>query len=290
MFLLSVYALGEYGVALFVGTPFVAGAIGAYIFNRHYDATRRETFQLAALTMAIAGGAMFTLGFEGGVCLLMALPLAMGVSILGALVGEKIARRDLRSPINSVFALALLSPVTVSGRNAPAPPSHEVQSSIDIDAPPEVVWSRVIAFPALPEPSTFVRQLGVAFPRWAHIEGTGIGATRYCEFSTGAFVEPITAWDVGRRLAFDVTQSPPPLREWSPYASVVPPHLEGYFRARRGEFRLVRLTGNRTRLEGSTWYELRIQPVAYWGIFADMIVGRIHRRVLEHIRRQVEGG
>ena len=91
----------------------------------------------------------------------------------------------------------------------------------------------------------------------------------------------------GRRLVFDVTRQPPPLREWSPYANVVPPHLDGYFLARRGEFRLVRLTGNRTRLEGSTWYELRIEPVVYWSVFADLIVGRIHRRVLEHIRNEV---
>ncbi|HKN68357.1 MAG TPA: hypothetical protein VJW73_18860, partial [Gemmatimonadaceae bacterium] len=138
-------------------------------------------------------------------------------------------------------------------------------------------------FPELPEPPRLVRRMGIAYPRRARIEGTGGGAVRYCEFSTGPFVEPIRIWETARRLSFDVVQSPAPLREWSLYPSLIPPHLDGYFRARRGEFRLVRLSGNRTRLEGSTWYELRIAPVGYWGVFADLIVSRIHHRVLQHI-------
>jgi putative flippase GtrA len=282
MFLLSVYGLRDYGVALFVGTPFVASAIASYIFNRRYVARDRETIQLGVLTMLVAGGVMFAFGFEGGICLLMALPLGIGLSVLGAILGGTIAVRDSHSSIYSLFSLVLLSP---SSLHAPQTRSrlHEVRSSIEIDAPPEIVWSHVIAFPPLPAPSSFVQRLGLAYPVRARIVGAGIGATRYCEFSTGAFVEPIRVWEPGLRLAFDVTHSPPPLREWSPYAHVVPPHLDGYFRARRGEFRLVRLTGNRTRLEGSTWYELRIGPEAYWTLYADLIVKRIHHRVLAGI-------
>jgi len=48
----------------------------------------------------------------------------------------------------------------------------------------------------------------------------------------------------------------------------------------------IPLPGGRTRLEGSTWYELDLAPQAYWSIWSDLIVHRIHRRVLEHIRRE----
>jgi hypothetical protein len=112
---------------------------------------------------------------------------------------------------------------------------------------------------------------------------------RYCVFPRGAFVEPITRWDPGATLAFDVTASPPPMTEWSPYRNVHPPHLDGFLRARRGEFRLVALDGGRTRLEGRTWYEIEMGPEAYWQLWSDSMIHRIHMRVLEQIKREAEG-
>jgi hypothetical protein len=78
------------------------------------------------------------------------------------------------------------------------------------------------------------------------------------------------------------------MQEWSPYADISPPHLDGYFRSRRGEFRLVALADGRTRLEGSTWYEMRLEPAAYWVLFGDALIGRIHRRVLQHVKAVTE--
>lgn len=69
---------------------------------------------------------------------------------------------------------------------------------------------------------------------------------------------------------------------------LAPPHLRDYVRARRGEFRLVPLEDGRTQLEGSTWYELDMSPLAYWRPFADYMIHRIHERVLAHIQREVD--
>jgi hypothetical protein len=44
-------------------------------------------------------------------------------------------------------------------------------------------------------PPVWIYGLGVAYPLRARIEGEGVGAVRHCEFTTGAFVEPITAWE-----------------------------------------------------------------------------------------------
>jgi hypothetical protein len=78
------------------------------------------------------------------------------------------------------------------------------------------------------------------------------------------------------------------MNEWSPYREVHPPHLDGYLRSKRGEFRFVKLPGNRTRLEGSTWYEIDIAPRAYWSLMSDSIIHRIHLRVLEHVKSEAE--
>jgi hypothetical protein len=122
----------------------------------------------------------------------------------------------------------------------------------------------------------------------ARIEGEGVGAVRHCEFSTGAFVEPVTVWEPGHRLGFDVVSQPPPMEEWSPYRNLHPPHLDASLRSVRGEFRLIALEGGRTRLEGSTWYTLSLGPELYFRLWSDAVIHRVHLRVLDHVRRLAE--
>jgi dienelactone hydrolase/uncharacterized membrane protein YhaH (DUF805 family) len=289
MVLLAVTHLRQYGLALFFGTPFAIGALTAFLFNRRYPASPGESRQVALMTLALTAGSLFLLGSEGVVCLLMALPLGLIVGLMGAAVGRAAALRGCSDLSSAALALAvvplgaLLEPRALTGRVL-----HEVRSSVVIDAPPAEVWTHVVAFRPIPEPSDAAFRLGVAYPRYARIEGAGVGAVRYCVFSTGAFVEPITHWEPGRRLAFDVAESPPPMRELTPFAGVAPPHLDGYLRSTRGEFRLVPLADGRTRLEGSTWYELRLAPEAYWQLFSDYLIHRIHGRVLQHIQMETE--
>jgi uncharacterized membrane protein YhaH (DUF805 family) len=288
MLAFSVFGAGSYGISLFLGTPFLIGAITAFLFNRRYPASAAETHQIVFMTLGCLGGAILLTAAEGAFCLLMAAPLAAVIGMMGASLGRQIALRDRGALANAMLGVVLLPLTATLDAGRPATPLREVRSSVVIDASPEIVWRNVIAFPPLPEPSELVFRLGIAYPMRAEIHGEGVGAVRYCVFSTGAFVEPITHWEPGRRLSFDVAAQPRPLQEWSPYANVTPPHLDGYFRSRRGEFRLVALPDGRTRLEGSTWYEMHLEPAAYWMLFGDAFIGRIHRRVLEHIATNAE--
>lgn len=286
----SVLARGVYGASLFLGTPFLMGVVTAFLFNRKHPGGVRDTLQVVAMTLALTAGVIFILGSEGAICLVMAFPLSLVVGAMGGLLGRRIALAQPGSmgpAALSVIALPLSSFALPGGT---PPPLREVRSSVEISAPAEVVWRNVIAFPPIPDPEAFLFKAGIAYPKSARIEGTGVGAVRYCVFSTGAFVEPITVWEPGRRLSFDVVESPPPMQEWSIYSRVSPPHLDGYLASRRGEFRLVPLPGGRTRLEGSTWYQLRVAPQGYWALMSDYLIHRIHQRVLTHIQREAEAG
>jgi len=289
MAVLGVLFKGQYGFALFFGAPFGMGALTAFIFNRGYSGTIKETIQVTVFMFVLVAGLLFLFAFEGAVCIAMAIPLGLLVGLLGAAMGRAIAlwgRRTIPPAIAAMLLLPLsvaLEPAKLTGRTL-----HEVQSSVVINARPERVWSHVIAFEPISEPTDPIFRLGIAYPLNAHIEGVGVGAVRYCVFSTGPFVEPITDWEPGKRLGFDVASSPDPLHELSLYENVSPPHLHGYLRSRRGEFRLVELPGGRTRLEGSTWYEIEMAPEAYWRVWTDFLIRRIHRRVLEHIKTEVE--
>ncbi len=290
MMALSVYALRLYGTSLFIGTPFVMGAVTAFLFNRRYPASVRETLQVVAMTTLCVAGIAMLMAVEGALCLAMAAPLALVLGAMGAPLGRKIALHDNRLSPGSLLAVMMLPlAATIDGNRALDPTSlREVRSSIEIAASADVVWKNVIAFPPLPEPTDLVFRVGISYPKWAEIRGSGIGAVRYCVFSTGPFVEPITRWEPGRRLSFTVDSSPPPLSEWSPFANVTPPHLDGYFASRRGEFRLIPLPNGHTRLEGSTWYEMRLYPEGYWSVFGDKLISKIHGRVLQHIKEQAE--
>jgi uncharacterized membrane protein YhaH (DUF805 family) len=288
MMLLSVYALETYGLALFFGTPFVIGAVTAFVYNRGALGTLRQTLQLVMLTMGIIAGVVLMVQLEGLLCLLMAAPLGASVAAMGAVLGRRIAEHEPQPALGLWVGLATLPALAVEDARQPTTALREVRSAVEVDAPPMVVWERVLAFPPLEEPSELLFRLGIAYPQRAEIKGTGVGAVRYCVFSTGPFVEPITHWEPGVRLAFDVTAQPDALQEWSPYAHVSAPHLDGYFASRRGEFRLVALPDGRTRLEGSTWYEMQLEPAAYWALIGDVIIAKIHARVLEHVRDVAE--
>lgn len=285
----SVFALRSYGGVLFFATPVVMGAACGWWLNRGAPRGVGPTLGAATLTVLVAGGALLLFAIEGLVCLLMTLPIAWVLALVGALVGRFAAIASPTPRPMQALLLLLALPLTAGFESSLPTPERlrEVVSHTIIDAPPEAVWPHVIGFSDLPPPHELIFEAGIAYPMRARIEGAGVGAVRHCEFSTGAFVEPITRWEPPHRLSFDVVSQPRPMHETSPYRHLHPPHLDGYFRSRKGEFRLIALPDGRTRLEGSTWYALDLAPTAYWAVWSDALVHAIHTRVLDHIERRV---
>lgn len=287
--LLALYERRFYSLGLFLGTPFTLGAICANVYNRGQARSFRNTVPVVLLTVAILGLVLVLFALEGILCIAMAFPIAALAALAGAILGRAIAMKSSESGVSTGMAALVLPLVVLVEPNRAPPPLREVVTTVEIAAPPAQVWKTVVAFPELPPPTEAIFRAGVAAPIRAHIDGAGIGATRYCEFTTGAFVEPITTWDEPRVLAFDVTKNPPPMNELSPYRRVYAPHLEGYFQATKGEFELVALPDGRTRLVGHTWYRMAMYPQIYWDGMADRIIEAIHRRVLQHVKAVTEG-
>jgi len=283
---IGIYIKRSYSAGLFLGVPFTVGYISSYIYNRRFPRSVGESIIIALASVSIAGGALIVFALEGLVCTVMALPVAFALAWPGALVGRLVAQHSVEP--GAGVGMALMAPLLVAVEPRPAPPVHQVLTVVEIAAPPEVVWRHVVAFPELPPATELLFRVGVAAPTRARIVGTGVGATRYCDFTTGSFVEPITAWEENRLLAFDIVAQARPMTEWSPYREVNPPHLDGYFRATHGEFRLTPLPGGRTRLEGRTEYVVNMFPQRYWTLPAGHIVAAIHGRVLRHIAALAE--
>ncbi len=196
-----------YGWGLFLGVPFLTGFVASWFLNAKTTQSLLNTIAVSALTPFLIGLALLGFGREGVICLLMAVPLALPFSIAGGLVARCILQRRHLVVASPTFAACVaLLPLMMIGEQAAKldPPVNAVTTSITIDAPVSVVWKNVIAFPPLAPPDEWLFRAGIAYPTSGRIVGSGPGAVRYCHFSTGDFVEPITVWDENRLLAFDV--------------------------------------------------------------------------------------
>ena len=289
---LGTLVIGAYGWGLFVALPFCLGMFSVLLYSYHAPRDWWTCLNVALLPVGVLGAALILIAMEGVICVLMAAPFALGLAALGGMLGYTIQAHHWRPKQRPAMLslLILLLPAAFGMERAAGlqAPVFRVRTAIEVNAPPEKVWNEVVAFAEIPPPKELLFRAGIAYPIRAEISGHGVGAVRHCIFSTGLFVEPIEVWDEPRLLKFGVTANPAPLHELSPYGNVQPPHLHGYFVSRQGQFLLTPLPGGRTRLEGTTWYQHTMWPAAYWHLWSDYIIHRIHLRVLEHIRTAVE--
>jgi hypothetical protein len=277
-----------------VALPFCLGLFAVLLHSYHGPRGLGTCVGVALLPVGILGMALLAMAIEGLICLLMAAPLALVLAALGGVLGYGIQAgywTAKGSPL--VLSVVLLLMPGFFGVEHVAQlkaPEFVVRTSIEVQAPPETVWNQVVAFAEIPPPTEMLFQAGIAYPIRAEITGRGVGAIRHCVFSTGAFVEPIEIWDEPRLLKFGVTASPPPLEEMTPYGHIEPRHLRGYFGSEDGQFVLTALPGGGTRLEGTTRYQNAMWPAAYWHVWSDYVIHRIHLRVLRHIKGAAESG
>jgi hypothetical protein len=290
--LLGTMVAGVYGWGVFVALPFCLGLFSVLLYSYHEPRGFGSCMSVSALSVGVLGLGLMAVAVEGLICLVMAAPIGVGVAMMGGALGYSIQIRhwDRQGTPAMLSVVLLFVPVFFGVEHAakPEPLTLEVRTAIEVNAPPETVWHEVVAFSQIPEPKEFLFRAGIAYPIRAEMIGQGAGAVRHCIFSTGAFIEPIEVWDEPRLLKFGVTANPVPMEEWTPYKRVTPPHLKGFLVSRAGQFLLTPLPGGRTRLEGTTWYRHTMWPAAYWQVWSDGIIHRIHFRVLEHIRERAE--
>lgn len=278
----AILKAGLYGYTIFVVFPLILGGLSTLTFS---PATPGRAAGLGAMYATLGAFSLLALGFEGLICVAMCVPLTVPLGALGGWLTFRFWTSKL-SP-RAMMALLLIPTSTMTWDGAAHPSVYKVQSEIVIAATPEQVWKYVVRFPDIQQPREWFFRAGVAYPERVRLKGTGVGATRYCEFSTGDFVEPIDVWDEPRRLHFQVTNSPSPLNELSPY-NIAPKHLHGYFRSVAGEFELIPLSNGQTLLRGTSWYQHGLWPAQYWRVWSDAIIHRIHLRVLNHIKTLAE--
>lgn len=277
----------DYGWILFVMLPVFIGGAAAY---SAYDAEDNSPgvsgvkAALIALTWVYFLLALMLL--EGLVCLVMASVIAYPLAIIGAIIGTATAKMNNPSArgklrtIPLLFVLPLIAQITLP---APAPQTRRVTTAAEVDATPARVWQVMQNLEMGTETDDLLFRLGVAMPVATRTPVGGCGGERACVLSTGTMREVITDWQPEKRLEFLVLETPECMRELGLNGKIEAPHLTGKFVCKRGVFELAELPGGRTRITGTSEVTLDVHPTAYWGVWSDEVVHRVHRRVFDAI-------
>ncbi|UTA67324.1 SRPBCC family protein [Emticicia sp. 21SJ11W-3] len=283
----GIYGMKQYGIALFILTPLFIGFCSSLLYGINKEITKSAAIRIGLNTLSAFVLGLLIFAMEGVVCIIMVAPIAIVMTMAGSLIAYTMTKKNSGHATATIILLIGIIPLTAFVESKQEPDLTHVVTSIEIKADPKTVWRNVVEFPKLAEPTEFIFKTGIAYPINAKIKGTGVGAIRHCNFTTGSFVEPITVWDEPRLLKFDVAEQPVPMKEIS-FWDIDAPHLHDYFVSKQGQFKLTALPNGNTLLEGTTWYYHNIKPAFYWEIWSEYIVHKIHERVLIHIKQNAE--
>ena len=225
-------------------------------------------------------------GAEGAICIIMALPVMLVFATIGGLIG---ASRAGRAPA-ALPMLALLPYIVMPlerGRSSPIRLVSTV-TSIEIDAPPSVVWPLVVSVdtirPAERRPALF-SAIGFPEPVAATLDRPGVGGVRTATFEHGiVFRETIVDWQPHRRLRFTIAPDSIPATTLDPHVTIGGP----YFDVLTGTYELQRLEHDRTRLVLTSEHRVSTPFNAYAGPWANRVMRSIQSNILNVLRARAE--
>ncbi|RTE09161.1 SRPBCC family protein [Paenibacillus whitsoniae] len=259
----------------FVLLPMLMGLINTFFWRKH-KVTAGPCFGYGALNLLVGLSYSYFFMGEGYICLIIVAPLIYLVILLGIAVGKVLFKgRQTTLQISVVAAIASL--IAINAITA-QPGENQVTDRILIQAPPEVVWQNVTAFPAIDtKPDYWLFRIGLPSPVQSTAEGSYVGAARQCIFSNGiVFEEKIVEYELNRKLTFDITQMPND------------PEILGHLELKRGQFILEDNGDGTTTLVGTSWYDLKVKPALYFDWWTQDIIRNVHLEVMDHMKQLAE--
>jgi hypothetical protein len=225
--------------------------------------------------------AAVAIGWEGSICVAMALPVLLVFSSVGGVLGgTQLAQRA------GVRPLLIAMPFIVGPfeRRIDAPTVVvETSTDITIAAPPDVIWPLVTSVdsirPSEQRPALFTR-LGFPRPISATINQAGVGGVRVARFERGLeFTETVTLWEDRHRLSFTIEPNTAaiPATTLDPHVTIGGP----FFDVLTGTYELYPLKGgSSTLLRLRSQHRLSTRFNLYAGWWADHIMRSIQENIL----------
>lgn len=214
------------GSAIFIGLPFISSFIVAALVPEKRDASL-VCFLSMLINLILSP---FFLG-EGVLCVVMALPIFAGITIIGAVMGSLIrgpGAKDARKPRRFMFLL-VIAVLLIAAQDVLAlrmgVPAETVTTQIELSGTREEVWKR-LSFDRAPRARVpgWMR-LWVAQPERFAFAEEGLRARRFVDFGErqygddadalrNKFVYEITEWKLGESCVFACRENHSRARNW----------------------------------------------------------------------------
>jgi uncharacterized protein YndB with AHSA1/START domain len=283
----------SYEPAIFC-SPFFVGAIVG-LFDVEHPVRNALTTVLVGLGVAI-----LTMR-EGVVCCLMALPLVLPVTIVGALCTSTLRRymrgRRARAAFGGFLLLACTAWQAVEGAldDPPNHPLHRATSAVVIDAPPERVFATLTAraLEVRQDWPWFLR-IGLPMPSRLRVLPPSEGGQVTGTFSQGVARGQVTEWEPGRTLAYSIdryqiTDLPFHITRLgrSPSYGFRAERVEDWLTIVSTRFDLRPLPSGGTELRREIVWRRHLGPALYFGWLQQAIIQRGQDRLLALVRERV---
>lgn len=278
-------------MAFLAGGPLLIGFLTVRRAELRQPAAFWRWIFLPWLAVTVMMGFTALLAWEGAICVIMALPIALLFASLGGVIAGLLTRRRriAAAPTVCVALLPFLLAPAESLRPAPLQ-TRTVQNTILIHAPASVVWHNIERVPPI-APSelhtTWAQRIGFPRPVEATLSYEGIGGVRHASFERGLlFLETVTAWDPGHRLAFTIkadTEHIPP--------TTLDEHVTiggRYFDVLDGEYALEPLPNGDTLLHLTSHQRLTTDFNGYAGLWSDAVMSNLQSSILTVIGHRCE--
>lgn len=281
-------------VGFILFTPFAMGFITIFVIERR-QAQRIWTWFLYPWIPVLAGVAAAGIFlWEGLICIVMFMPVALVAATVGGVAAGLIARMvRSRASRNASLACVMFFPFLIT------PFEHQllsqrdlrsVESVIDIKAAPAVVWSNIERVPAIRtselQPS-WSHAIGFPNPVEATLSKEGVGGIRNATFEKGVFfIETVDDWDPQHHLGFSIRAQTASIPK-----TTLDEHVTvggQYFDVLHGDYELEPLPNGVTRLHLQSLHRVSTDLNWYAHLWTDSIMRDLQVRILQVIRDRCE--
>lgn len=247
------------------------------------------------VSILIVAVGSIALALEAAICILMALPIFLGLSSLGGFLlflfrEKKSNSSNSVTHQNMMLSIILLAPYLVTPFEMKLPTNDDyrvVKNEIRINAPANVVWKNIIDIPYInsnEQQYSIFHSFGVPKLQESTLTQEGVGGIRKSVFDDGlVFTETVIYWDENHSIKFSISPNsqstaPPPYKMiGSKYLAVT-----------EMDYWIEQIDQNNVVLHLSSQHRLTTHFNAYAGLWTESILKDIQAYALRIIKNRSE--